>query len=176
MISVATEQNRTVSFDFLPVHSSEIAGYQTRFQIFTVPGHVALREVRKSVMAGADGIAFVADSNPERAEANIQSVEDCRAILSELNVDPGRIPMAMQLNKRDEKGAMAPEEMDEALGVAGPSFLACALSGYQVFATLDWLTQQVVTRFHAIHGERQAHHGLVNRENPASMEVSYQAG
>ena len=174
MGSVATEQNRTISFDFLPVHSTEIAGYQTKFQLYTVPGQDVMRETRKSVMAGADGIVFVADSRQERFEATQKSYWDCRSALSELRLDPDRIPFAYQFNKRDAKGAVTPDQLDDALEVKVPSFLACATSGYQVFATLDWVTQQVLANFHSASSEsRMSHHGVENRGQSVHPEPSY---
>ncbi len=174
MVSVATEQNRTISFDFLPVHSTEIAGYQTKFQLYTVPGQDVMRDTRKSVMAGADGIVFVADSLPERLEATRKSYADCRSALSELHLDPDRIPMAFQFNKRDAGGAVPPELLDESLEVTQPSFLACATSGYQVFATLDRVTQQVLKGFHASSSASvKGHHGAGKRRKSAHPASSY---
>jgi len=112
-----------------------------------------MRETRKSVMAGADGIVFVADSREERFEATQRSHWDCRKALAELRLDPDRIPFAYQFNERDETGAIAPDVFDEVLEVRTPSFLACATSGYQVFATLDWVTQQVLANFHSANSE-----------------------
>lgn len=147
LVSVATEQNRTLMFDFLPVAAAEIGGYGVRFQLYTVPGQEVMREARRSVLAGADGIVFVADSDPARAEANRISRDDCRQCLAANGIDPERIPLVHQFNKRDLVGASPPEEMDEQLSVGGPSFLACATSGYQVFATLDHVTQRVLQEF-----------------------------
>ncbi len=148
LVSIATERNRTICFDFLPIHETDIAGYRTRFQIYAVPGQKILAETRTQVLAGADGIVFVADSSPERIKANLEAWQGCREALAANRIDPERIPFAYQYNKRDCPGATRPEVFDELFGVRVPSFLACALSGYQVFATLDWVTREVLSQFH----------------------------
>lgn len=149
LVSIATEQNRTICFDYLPIHSVEIEGYQTRFQLYTVPGQDVLEETRKNVLAGADGVIFVADSAPNRFEANLLAFESCRDSLRHNNLNPDHLPMTFQYNKRDVPGAIPPDELDDCLGVNRASFLACATSGYQVFAALDDLTKQVLQGFHA---------------------------
>ncbi|MDF1741523.1 MAG: GTPase domain-containing protein [Verrucomicrobiales bacterium] len=149
LISVATDQNRTISFDFLPIHTTEIEGYQTRFQLYTVPGQDVLSETRKNVLAGADGVVFVADSTPSRLGANLSAFNNCREALRENRIDPDRLPISFQYNKRDRADATCPDLFDEMFGVRRASFLACATSGYQVFATLDDLTKQVIKGFHS---------------------------
>lgn len=149
LVSLATDGDRTLYFDFLPVHATEIAGYRTRFQLYTVPGQEILADNRRAVLAGADGVVFVADSSPGRLEANLAAYADCRAALVANRIDPDRIPTAFQYNKRDAPCAILPDELDELLRVRVPSFLACAVSGYQVFATLDWLSGEVLKAFHA---------------------------
>ncbi len=148
LVSISTEQNRTVCFDFLPVHAMEIEGYQTRFQLYTVPGQDTLSAARRNVLAGSDGIVFVADSAANRLEANLCAYRACCDSLRSFGVAPGQIPFVFQYNKRDQAGAMRPEDLDEALGVRSPSFLACATTGYQIFATLDYLSGEILKRFH----------------------------
>lgn len=149
LISVATDQNRTISFDFLPIHTTEIEGYQTRFQLYTVPGQDVLSETRKNVLAGADGVVFVADSTPSRMSSNLNAFENCREALRENCLDPELLPISFQYNKRDRADAISPDILDEMFNVNRASFLACATSGYQVFATLDDLTKQVIKGFHS---------------------------
>ncbi|MBP6602975.1 MAG: GTPase domain-containing protein [Verrucomicrobiales bacterium] len=149
LVSISTGQNRTICFDFLPVHAMEVAGYQTRFQLYTVPGQEVLADTRQTVLAGADGVVFVADSSPGRREANLAAYRGYRDSMVRNHVPPDSIPVVYQYNKRDCPGAIRPEELDEAFQVKGPSFLACATSGYQVFATLDHLTGRILQRFHA---------------------------
>ncbi len=148
LVSISTELNRTVCFDFLPVNASEIAGYRTRFQLYTVPGQEILAETRRAVMAGADGIVFVADSSPDRFESNLVAHQGYRDALMMNNLHPDLVPVAYQYNKRDHQKAISPEKLDEYFRVKGPSFLACAASGYQVFATLDYLSGEILKRFH----------------------------
>lgn len=147
MVSVETEQNRTISFDFLPIHAMKIGGYRVKFQLYTVPGQRILRETRRAVLAGADAVVFVADSDPARREANLEAYEDCLRCLEENHIAPDSIPLVFQFNKRDLPGATPPCELDEMLQVTTPSFLACATSGYQVFATLDHVSQMILQGF-----------------------------
>lgn len=147
LISIATEQNRTISFDYLPVDAAEFHGYDVKFQLYTVPGQDVMRETRKAVLAGADAVVFVADSDPERLETNRKSLADTYACLRENRIDPRAIPFVFQFNKRDLAEATPPPVLDALLDVQTPSFLACATTGYQIFATLDWTTQQVIQGF-----------------------------
>ncbi|MDF1859590.1 MAG: GTPase domain-containing protein [Verrucomicrobiales bacterium] len=147
MISVATEQNRTISFDYLPIHATEIGDYSVRFQLYTVPGQEVMKETRRSVLAGADAVVFVADSDPDRLSLNVESYEDTWQCLKENRISPSSIPIVFQFNKRDLRGATPPPVLDEVLRVNTSSFLACAMSGYQVFATLDYVTKQVLKGF-----------------------------
>lgn len=149
LVSISTEQNRTICFDFLPVHETVVAGYRTRFQLYAVPGQKILAETRQNVLAGVDGVVFVADSARVRLEANLEAWQGYRAALLTNLVHPDRVPVAYQYNKRDQSDAMRPEDLDEVFGVCGPSFLSCAVSGYQVFAALDWVTSEVLRAFHA---------------------------
>ncbi len=149
--SVETLENRTVFFDFLSVSSGMVADYQTRFDLYSVPGQQVFQETRETVLAGADGVIFVADSAPDRQEANRISLETCHETLDSGGYQAGSIPMAFQLNKRDLPGAVTAEEMDQALAATAPSFLACAAGGHQVFATLDFVTQIVLKKFHRSH-------------------------
>lgn len=147
MISVATEQNRTISFDYLPVHAMELGPYEARFQLYTVPGQEVMKETRRAVLAGADAVVFVADSDPDRFQLNRQSYLDTRSCLLENRIQPESIPIVFQFNKRDLPGATPPHDLDSLLEVDTPSFLACATSGYQVFATLDYVTRRVIKGF-----------------------------
>lgn len=161
MISVETEQNRTISFDFLPVHATKIAGYEVKFQLYTVPGQNVMKETRKAVMAGADALVFVADSDPGRREANQESYKDCLKCLVENRIDPSSLPIVFQFNKRDIPGAIPPHELDEMFRVTTPTFLASATSGYQVFATLDYVTQMILKGFSSQIVQKEAHHSRV---------------
>ncbi|MEM9017963.1 MAG: ADP-ribosylation factor-like protein [Verrucomicrobiota bacterium] len=154
LVSLATDQNRTLSFDFLPMSAMKIAGYRTRFQLYTVPGQDALRETRSSILAGADGVVFVADSTGERISRNIQAQEDLFECLMENRINPASIPIAYQFNKRDLPSAIPPEELDHALSLRTSAFLSSATSGYQIFATLDYVTQRSLKGFHGANVEK----------------------
>lgn len=165
LVSIATERDRTICFDFLPVHETVVGGYRTRFQLYAVPGQRLLSETRRSVLAGADGIVFVADSNPGRLESNLEAWQGTREDLIANRVDPERIPFVYQYNKTDLPGGIPPEEFDELFGVRVPSFLSCAVSGYQVFATLDWITGRVLRGFHAsIAAQKRGNPSIDSRE------------
>lgn len=148
LVSIASNQERTLFFDFLPVNAAKVAGYHTRFQLYTVPGQRVYANTREVVLKGADGVVFVADSDPERTSSNREAYQAMMAGLSAHGLDENSIPITFQFNKRDLENAVEPEEMDEALNVTRPSFLSCAKTGYQVFATLDHITQEVLRGFH----------------------------
>lgn len=165
LISLATADDRTLFFDFLPVKASKIAEYQTRFQLYTVPGQAVYAKPREVVLEGVDGIVFVADSDPERMQSNLEALQMTRQGLEKNGMDPDSVPFVFQFNKRDLPNAMSPHQMDEILEVNDPSFLTCATSGYQVFATLDAITQIVLKNFHHSAVTR---HERMDEENVAS--------
>lgn len=148
MLSVATEQERTLCFDFLPMAAMLVSGLRTRFQLYTVPGQEIVKEARRAVLEGVDAVVFVADSSPDRMAANLASHRDLYRCLEENGIAPGEIPICYQYNKRDLPDAIGPEDLDDAFGVDSASYLACALSGYQIFATLDAATKQALRAFH----------------------------
>src|SRR5499426_3495637 len=117
LISLATESERTLFFDFLPIEIGTIRGFKTRFHLYTVPGQVFYDASRKLILKGVDGIVFVADSQIERMEANIESLENLRLNLTEQGYDLDRIPYVIQYNKRDLPNA-AP--LDELRGLLNP--------------------------------------------------------
>jgi mutual gliding-motility protein MglA len=146
MISLATETERTLFFDFLPLSLGEIRGFKTRFHLYTVPGQVFYDASRKLILKGVDGVVFVADSQMERMEANIESLENLRFNLEEQGYDLDRIPYVIQYNKRDLPSAVPVEELRRTLNTNGvPEFDACAVSGEGVFDTLKALAKQVLT-------------------------------
>src|SRR5919205_2107034 len=101
LISLATETERTLFFDFLPVDLGTIRGFKTRFHLYTVPGQVYYNASRKLILKGVDGIVFVADSQIERMEANLESFENLRVNLAEQGYDLDKLPYVIQYNKRD---------------------------------------------------------------------------
>jgi signal recognition particle receptor subunit beta len=137
MISLATETERTLFFDFLPLSLGEIRGFKTRFHLYTVPGQVFYNASRKLILKGVDGVVFVADSQVERMEANQESIENLRDNLKEQAYDIEKIPLVMQWNKRDLPNAAPAEELSRLLNYLGrPEFEATATRGTGVFDTL----------------------------------------
>ncbi len=146
MISLATETERTLFFDFLPLALGQIRGFKTRFHLYTVPGQVFYDASRKLILKGVDGVVFVADSQEERFEANIESLENLRANLREQGYDLDKLPVVLQYNKRDLPNAVALEELKSALNPTGKiaDFEAAAQSGKGVFETLKALARLVL--------------------------------
>jgi signal recognition particle receptor subunit beta len=146
MISLATEQERTLFFDFLPISLGEIRGFRTRFHLYTVPGQVFYDASRKLILKGVDGVIFVADSQIERMEANIESMENLRTNLAEQGYSLDKIPFVIQYNKRDLPSAAPIEELREALNPNRvPEYEAVAAKGDGVFDTLKAITKLVLT-------------------------------
>ena len=145
MISLATETERTLFFDFLPLSLGEIRGFTTRFHLYTVPGQVFYDASRKLILKGVDGVVFVADSQIERMEANLESVENLRINLAEQGYDLNKIPCVMQYNKRDLPNAATIEELRRLLNPnALPEFQATATTGVGVFDTLKTIAKLVL--------------------------------
>jgi len=145
MISLATETERTLFFDFLPLSLGEIRGFKTRFHLYTVPGQVFYDASRKLILKGVDGVVFVADSQEERIDANIESLENLRINLKEQGYDLDKLPFVVQYNKRDIPGAMSIEELRRELNPTSvPEFEACATSGEGVFETLKAVAKLIL--------------------------------
>jgi signal recognition particle receptor subunit beta len=145
MISLATETERTLFFDFLPLSLGEIRGFKTRFHLYTVPGQVFYDASRKLILKGVDGVVFVADSQEERIDANIESLENLRNNLKEQGYDLDKLPYIMQYNKRDLPGAMSVEELRRELNTTNvPEFEACATTGEGVFETLKAVAKLIL--------------------------------
>ena len=147
MISLATESERTLFFDFLPLSLGSVKGFKVRFHLYTVPGQVFYDASRKLILKGVDGVVFVADSQMERMEANIESVENLRKNLQEQGYDLDNISYVIQYNKRDLPNAVPVEELNQALNPKGiPYFEAIAPKGDGVFETLKEIAKQVILR------------------------------
>jgi signal recognition particle receptor subunit beta len=137
MISLATETDRTLFFDFLPLDLGTVRGFKTRFHLYTVPGQVFYDASRKLILRGVDGVVFVADSQEERMDANIEALENLEENLRQHNYDFKKIPYILQLNKRDLPSALPIEELKTALLRKNePVFEAVAFKGVGVFETL----------------------------------------
>ncbi len=146
MISLATETERTLFFDFLPLALGEIRGFQTRFHLYTVPGQVFYDASRKLILKGVDGVVFVADSQIERMEANVESLDNLKVNLQEQGYYLDKIPYVVQYNKRDLPNAAPLNEMRNLLNPAGvPDFEACATTGEGIFETLKCVAKLVLT-------------------------------
>jgi signal recognition particle receptor subunit beta len=145
LISLATETDRTLFFDFMPLELGTIRGFRTRFHLYTVPGQVFYDASRKLILKGADGVVFVADSQEVRMDANSDSVENLKEHLRENGFDPNSIPYVLQLNKRDLPTAVDPGELSQALRFRDePVFEAVATKGVGVFETLKGIVKEVL--------------------------------
>ena len=146
LISLATETERTLFFDFLPVDLGTIRGFKTRFHLYTVPGQVYYNASRKLILKGVDGVVFVADSQIARMEANLESMENLRTNLAEQGYSLDKLPYVIQYNKRDMPAIAPVEELQQMLNPGGtPDFEAVAVSGQGVFETLKAIAKLVLT-------------------------------
>ena len=147
LINLATETERTLFFDFLPIDLGVVRGFKVRFHLYTVPGQVFYDASRKLVLKGADGVVFVADSQPSRHEANIESVENLAENLLQTGQRIDQIPYIIQYNKRDLPEVAPIAELREALNPLGvPEYEANAKSGEGVFETLKGLSKLVLVK------------------------------
>jgi len=145
MISLATETERTLFFDFLPIDLGQIRGFRTRFHLYTVPGQVFYDSSRKLILKGVDGVVFVADSQEERMDANLESVSNLAENLKEQGFDLERIPYVLQLNKRDLPNAVPAEDLRQQLLVKGePVIEAVATQGVGVLPALKAVARQIL--------------------------------
>ena len=145
LISLATETERTLFFDFLPLALGDIKGFKIRFHLYTVPGQVFYAASRKSILKGVDGVVFVADSQIERMEANMESLEDLKINLAEQGYDLEKLPFTIQHNKRDLPNIAPLDEMNTILNPNGiPWFEGVAMTGQGVFETLKNVAKQVL--------------------------------
>src|SRR5437870_8202679 len=146
MISLATEADRTLFFDFLPLDLGQVRGFKTRFHLYTVPGQVFYDASRKLILKGVDGVVFVADSQDPRMEANVESLQNLDKNLKEQGYDLKTMPYTLQFNKRDLPSAVSAEEMYRQLNFKGePTFEAVAVNGTGVFDTLKAVAKLVLT-------------------------------
>src|SRR4029079_8001578 len=146
MISLATETERTLFFDFLPLSLGEIKGFKTRFHLYTVPGQVFYDASRKLILKGVDGVVYVADSQIGRIEANIESLENLRTNLSEQGYSLDKLPYVIQYNKRDLPEVASVEELHQLLNPTNvPEFEGVARTGVGVFDTLKAVAKLVLT-------------------------------
>ena len=146
MISLATETDRTLFFDLLPLELGTVRGFKTRFHLYTVPGQVFYDASRKLILKGVDGVIFVADSQNERMDANLESVDNLQVNLKSQGYDLTTIPYVLQLNKRDLPNVAPVEEMRRMLVKKNePTFEAVASKGTGVFETLKGVAKLVLS-------------------------------
>ncbi|OHB31689.1 MAG: gliding-motility protein MglA [Desulfuromonadaceae bacterium GWC2_58_13] len=145
MISLATETERTLFFDFLPLALGEIRGFKTRFHLYTVPGQVFYDASRKLILKGVDGVVFVADAQEERLDANIESLENLKDNLEEQGYQLENLPFIIQYNKIDLPNITPVEELRKLINPDNvPDFTACAVTGEGVFETLKAVAKQIL--------------------------------
>ena len=146
LISLATETDRTLFFDFMPLELGTVRGFKTRFHLYTVPGQVYYDASRRLILKGVDGVVFVADSQEERMDANIESLYNLEENLKTQGYDLMKIPYVLQLNKRDLPNVISPEELvGELQRKNEPVYEAVAAKGVGVFDTLKAVAKQVLT-------------------------------
>ncbi|MSR19531.1 MAG: gliding-motility protein MglA [Gemmatimonadetes bacterium] len=145
MISLATESERTLFFDFLPIDLGEVRGFKTRFHLYTVPGQVYYNASRRLILKGVDGLVFVADSQASRAEANIEAMHNLYENLETYGYELDKIPFAIQYNKRDMPGILPVTELRAQINPMGvPDFEGTAVAGKGVFETLSCVSKLVI--------------------------------
>ena len=146
LVSIATETEHTLFFDFLPIFLGTLNGFKLKFHLYTVPGQIFYEASRKLILKGVDGIVFVADSQVERMDANIESMDNLKRNLSEQDMDMNHTPIVLQYNKRDLSNVMPAEEMNRLINPGGmPLYEAVATKGDGVFESLKDVTRQVIT-------------------------------
>lgn len=152
LISLATETDRTLFFDFLPLDLGTIGSLKVRFHLYTVPGQVFYNASRKLILKGIDGVIFVADSQEARFDANLESIDNLKKNLEEQGFDIMKIPYVLQLNKRDLPTALPVDELKKELSVKGePVYEAIAPKGEGVYETLKACSKMVLQELRKNH-------------------------
>lgn len=147
LISLATDADRTLFFDFLPLNIGDVHGFATKFQLYTVPGQVFYNATRKLVLRGVDGLVFVADSQRSKIEENLESLGNLEENLKEYGYDLNKLPMVLQYNKRDLPDVLSLEEMETQFNPKGLRFFeSIATKGDGVFDTLKFITRLVLDK------------------------------
>ena len=145
LVTLSTENERTLFFDFLPLSIGEVGGFKTRFHLYTIPGQTFYEVSREFLLKGVDGIIFVADSQPERMEANIESFELLEKNLDKQGYDFTRLPLVFQYNKRDVPGAVSIKELEATFNpMRRPYFEAIAHRGQGVMETLEKVSELII--------------------------------
>jgi signal recognition particle receptor subunit beta len=174
MVSIATETDRTLYFDFLPLDLGQVAGMRTKFQLYTVPGQIYYNATRKLVLQGVDGVIFVADSNPDKMAENLESFQNLKDNLAEMGLTVDDVPVVLQYNKRDLPNALSVADLDAQMNPSRyPTFEACARDGKGVFATLKEISRLVIEKLNKEHApaanRRRTANNLTPVQAPAAM-------
>jgi mutual gliding-motility protein MglA len=145
IVSLATEGDRTLFFDYLPIYLGRISGFRTRIQLYTVPGQVYYASTRRLVLQGADGVVFVADSQRHRQADNLESFRSLQQNILDQGIDPRLVPICLQYNKRDAREALPPQAIEASLNFRGlPAFEASAVAGLGVLETFQHIATLVI--------------------------------
>ena len=177
LISLATEADRTLYFDFLPLNIGTINGFTAKFQLYTVPGQVYYNATRKLVLRGVDGVVFVADSQPDKMDENIESLTNLEENLREYGYDLDSLPIVIQYNKRDLPGVLPVETLNSQLNTRGwRHFEASATVGNGVFDTLKLIIKLVLDKAKKSSGPKVAASAPTAMPNPESPSASPAAG
>ena len=145
LVTLSTENERTLFFDFLPLSVGDVRGYKTRFHLYTIPGQTFYEVSRQFILKGVDGVVFVADSQPERMDANVEAFEALKKALENQGYDIKKLPLVLQYNKRDTPGAVSLRELEATFNsLKRPSFEAIANKGDGVMETLQEISQWII--------------------------------
>lgn len=168
MMSLDTDGDRTLFFDYLPFEMGKFNGCEVKLQLYTVPGQAKYRETRKRVLSNADGVVLVLDSQSGALERNRQSLADLREHMKDNRLDPARVPIVLQLNKRDLPSAMDPAQLLDELGLAGADYVeAVASEGRGVMETLKQATRAVVE---AVQRDARTGDGRITRGSESGLD------
>jgi signal recognition particle receptor subunit beta len=175
LISLATDQDRTLYFDFLPLDIGKIHGFSTKFQLYTVPGQVYYNATRKLVLRGVDGLVFVADSQRSKMDENLESLQNLADNLGEYEYSMDKIPLVFQYNKRDLSTLNSVEELERTLNPKGhPHFESVATKGVGVFDTLKCISKLVLdqAKRKELFSDRKTEAGEADRISAARTQSS----
>ncbi len=147
MVSLDTEEERTLFFDFFPLDLGQISGYSVKFNLYTIPGQIYYEASRKLMLEGADGVVFVADSNPIRFDRNVTAYEMMLDNLESYHVDPQTFPIVLQYNKRDIPDAIETGTLEKAIRMEIPAIDAVATDGTGVMETIRTISKMIIESF-----------------------------
>lgn len=171
IMSLATKDDRTLFFDFLPIELGDVKGFKTRFHVYTVPGQVYYALTRRAVLTGVDGVVFVADSQASKLDENIESLQDLNDNLNYYKKDLNDIPFIMQYNKRDMDNILPVAELDQKINPGGvPYFAASAVDGTGVIETLTACCKLVLKQMDSSGGTKKRRH-LRQEEKPSAGDI-----